>query len=497
MKQRYYIIASFIFITLISGLYAHEKLTILHWNDFHSRNIPYYVNSDDSTKILIGGYATLAGYINSIHRRIENVALIHAGDDFQGSPICTITKGLSQIELLNIIKPDVFTLGNHEFDYGKENLHQVIMKAKFPIISANIFDKSTGELFVKPYLIKKYGKIKVGYIGLLTTRLKQLSLPENVSGIQMLEPAQVVRKYTSVIKDSVDIIIIVSHMGLNADKRLASQGSGFQVIIGGHSHSALFNPIIIDSVIICQAGSKGKYLGRLDLLIDTEKDKIINYRGYLIKTTVKGSSPDLVVQAKVDNLEKQLDVALNKVIGVLRNDWKRVSQGESNVGNWQTDVMREFAGTDIAFQNSGGIRKDISAGNITVRDMWELNPFSNHFVVFELTGVELRKAIERNCEDRGEFLQVSGVKYIFNKNRPVGNRVINIWINGKLLDKDSTYSICTNNFLTDHFYHVFGISPKGISFKHIQQLDRDIFIEAVKKQRTIDSKIEGRIVSID
>jgi len=497
MKRNSYIIIVIILVTLFSSLFAQERLTILHWNDFHSCNTPYYTKSKED-KIQVGGYATLAGYINSIRSQSKNVALVNAGDDFQGTPISAVTKGFSQIEILNIIKPDVFTLGNHEFDYGKEKLYQAITKAKFPIISANIFDKGTGKLFVKPYLIKKYGNITVGFIGLQTANLKELSLPENVRQLEILNPEQVVRKYTSVIKDSVDIIVIVSHQGLDDDKKLAAAESGFQIIIGGHSHTALFEPLKINDVVICQAGSKGKYLGVLDLFIDIKEKKIVNYKSRLIKTVVDSISPDFLVRNKVDSLEQELSAVFDEVIGVLKNDWINIFRVESNVGNWEADVMREYAGTDFAFQNSGGIRKNISAGNITIRDMWELNPFSNHFVTFEVTGIELRKVIEKNCDGEGEFLHVSGLKYVFNKSKPVGNRVVNIVMKkGELIKDNSTYTVCTNNFLTNHFYGVFGISPEGRQIKHLPKLDRDVFIESVKKQKVIESFVEGRMVSED
>ena len=128
--------------------------------------------------------------------------------------------------------------------------------------------------------------------------------------------------------------------------------------------------------------------------------------------------------------------------------------------------------------------------------MWELNPFSNYFGTFDLNGAELKKALERNVSDSGEFLQVSGLKYKFNPNNPVGNRVLGVSINETALDTAKIYSVCTNNFVIGIFYRTFQTSPENKKIRWLPGIDREIFIDAVKKQKKILSKIEGRMVAI-
>jgi len=481
---------------VFAQLYGQEKLTILHWNDFHSFNKPYETKLGDTIKVKVGGYAALSGLINQIKRDVKNVALVHAGDDFQGTPISTITKGMSQIKLLNLVKPDVFSLGNHEFDYGKNILMKQIEKMNFSPVSANIFDKSSGRLFVNPYKIKCYGGLRVGYIGLMSPLLNQLTLRDNIKGLKILDPSVAAQKYITAIKDSVDLIVIVSHMGVGYDEDLAKNISGADIIIGGHSHTALFEPKIVNNIYICQAGKHGKYLGRIDLEFDKSQKKVVNFQSNLIPVIVNKIDIDIDVARVVDSLEQVASKELDKVIGVLKKDWILQKRSESNLGNWQTDVMREYAGTDIAFQNSGGIRKSLMAGKITIRDMWELNPFSNYFGTFELTGAELKKALERNSTREGEFLQVSGLQYKYNPNNAIGERVIEVMVNNQPIDIMKNYSVCTNNFLIGVFYETFRVSPDKKKVKYLPGTDRDIFIEAVKKQKTISSNIEGRIVAI-
>jgi 5'-nucleotidase / UDP-sugar diphosphatase len=499
LKKQQKIIALLLLLVTISSFTARagEKLTILHWNDFHSFNIPYETRLNDSLKTKIGGYATLSGYIKQVKKYKKNVALVHAGDDFQGTPISTITRGMSQIKILNLIIPDVFALGNHEFDYGREMLAKQIMLAKFPVISANIFDKKAGKLFIRPYEIKRYGNLVVGYIGLMTPILNQLTLLENINGLKILDPAKTVNKYVTQLRDSVDLIIVVSHMGVEHDEELAAKITGAHIIIGGHSHTLLFKPKVVNNVYICQAGSRGKYMGKIDLEFDTKEKRIDKFNSELVPMLTEKIAEDLVVAEVVDSLEQIVTAELDNVIGELEYDWKKNKRFESNIGNWQTDVIREFAGTDIAFQNSAGIRKNLCAGKITVRDIWEISPFANNFGIFELTGEELKKALERNVSGEGEHLQVSGLKFKYNPNNPVGERVLEVSVNGIELNPAKRYSVCTNNFVIGIFYNTFHTSPEGKEIRWLQGIDRNVFIQAVKKQKKISSKIEGRMVAIE
>ncbi|MCD6165963.1 bifunctional metallophosphatase/5'-nucleotidase [bacterium] len=470
---------------------AQEHILILHWNDFHAQNLPILEKVNGSW-VKVGGAATLKAYIEKLKAEGLPTAIVHAGDEFQGTPISTITKGKSQIELLNLFDIDVMTLGNHEFDYGRDVLQQRLKEAQFPIISANIFDKRNAKLFVSPYYIEKIGKVKIGFIGLITKELPFLTLPRNVAGLKILSPEMTARQYIHLLKDSVDVIVVVSHMGIEADRRLAQKVAGIDVIIGGHSHTVLTTPELVNGTIICQAGSHGRYLGRVDLWVDTLKDTVLSFKGQLIPTVVENILPDSVVLAKVQKLEQEVDRELNVVIGTLERDWVRNSRGESNIGNWLADVMRDYAQADVAFQNSGGIRKDLKAGPITKRDIWEIAPFSNHFVVFEVTGSELKSILEHNISGRGSFLQTSGVEVEYDPGRPRGQRILSVKVKGRVLQSERKYLVVANNYMTENFYRIFHLPPHNRNFRSLPKLDRDVFIEAVQQQRVLDGKLKRR-----
>ncbi len=474
-----------------------EKILILHWNDFHAQNTPMKTKCGDST-CYVGGTANLLGLINKFRSEEKNVIVLNAGDDFQGTPISSITKGRSQIELMNIIKPDAMTLGNHEFDYGRESLEENLKMAKFNVLSANIWDKRKGKLFVKPYIVKKAGKAKIGIIGITTPELFKLSLRENLKDLELLDIEKVLKQYIFELKnkEKVDLIIALTHIGVEADSIIATKFPDIKVIVGGHSHTALFEPKVVNGVIICQAGSRGEYLGYLSVEVDLDGDSVYSYSGRLIRVINGIVEPDKIALRKVEEFEKIVDKEFGQVIGWLEVDWKRNFHGESNLGNWEADVMREFAKTDIAFQNSGGLRKDLPKGEIKVRDIWEINPFGNTFVVFEVDGKTLKKMIEWQASGKAELMQVSGIKIVIDSRRKVGERVISIEVGGKPLDENKKYSIVTNNWVADHLYDLFGIPQNSVELKNLGVVDRDVFIEAVKKQKVIKSEVEGRIIDL-
>jgi len=484
---------------ITSSLFAQQiPLRILHWNDFHTQNLPFQVKTkskatNNDTTFLVGGSATLAAYLQRYSIGDSATLILNAGDDFQGSPISTITKGASQIQLLNLLKPHAMTLGNHEFDYGRISLAEVIQKATFPIVSANLYDVKTNSTFVKKYTIQQIGSLKVGIIGVMTTELPRLSLPSNVSNLQVQSPASVVNELIpEVKKNGADIIIALTHQGVIEDSILATQCPDLDIIVGGHSHTPLFRPKYVNGIVIVQAGSRGRWLGKLDVVVDAFKDTVIQSRGELVECRTADIVPDSVVASVVNNLEKLADASLNEVIAEATVDLIRAGNGESNIGNWIADAMRAHAKTDIAFQNSGGIRKDLLAGKITIRDFWEISPFGNTLVTFSVNGATLRSMIEHQLSLRDDFCQISGLTYVY---RIVDGKKIlhNIKVGKDLVNDTKSYTIVTNNYVAAQSKKYFGIELPDSAITQLHAIDRDVLIEAARKQKKISAAIEHRI----
>jgi 2',3'-cyclic-nucleotide 2'-phosphodiesterase (5'-nucleotidase family) len=370
-----------------------KEMNILHWNDFHARNVPYKTTRKKdgvTTEYFIGGSGSMLGYLNKF--RDGSSLVLHGGDDYQGSPISSITQGYSQVSLLNLFNIDAFVVGNHEFDYGAVTLDSALMNANFNVLSGNIYIPSQNRTFGKSYIVKIVNGIKTGIIGVSPVELKSLTLPKNVEIVEVLNTDSVIAAGISALKsENCDLIVLLSHNGIDEDSVFASKFNDLDVIIGGHSHTTIFKPKSVNGVLICQAGSYGKYLGKLDLKVDTDKDTVVFSFGKLNETVLDSAVYDKHAGEIVDRMLASIEPEMKRVIGILEVDWKK-----DNCSQWTVDAMRSALNTDLAFLNAGSIRKDMIKGKITVGDIWEINPFGNNIMTFSVTGKLLKEMLTNN-----------------------------------------------------------------------------------------------------
>ena len=491
----------------------YRDLTILHWNDLHARNQMLKGSKKDSTtgektEYIYGGTSNMLGYINKY--RDNKSLVLNGGDDYQGTPISTLTRGNSQVELLNLYGLDAFVLGNHEFDYGQFTLDSGLANAKFDFLSANVFLKAMNKTMGKPFTIKEINGVKCGIIGITAPDLLTLTLPKNMTEIKMLDVDSVVAAAIVSLKmEKCDMIILLTHIGVDNDKVLAQKFHGdVDVIIGGHSHTPLFKPVIENGVVIAQAGSYSRWLGKLDLVVDTENDTVVSHSGVLIETLLDSALYDRAAQAKVDEMLSTISAELQKVIGRLEVDWVRSYSEESNLGQWETDAIRRKLNTDIAFMNGGGLRKDLSKGDITIGDIWEINPFGNTIVTCEVKGSTLKQMMKNNIGNylkemkeggSSDIIVASGIYVEFDSKKAEAGSddyLLSIKVGGKDVEDDKIYSIATNNYVGTQFNKYFGKVSEDFIIRDSNIIDRDLLIEAVQEQKVIDQPLERRIVDV-
>lgn len=504
MKKLTRLISILLIIFLLSSfLFAQEipsiNLTILHINDFHGRLLPYIVRSI-SEKIPVSGFAYLAQLINEERsKNPEGTILLSAGDMFQGTPQSNIFRGEPVIEIMNLLNFDAMAIGNHEFDWGQETLQKLVSLSKFPYLSANIFDKDGKYLpYLKPYIILERKGLKIAVIGLTTPETAYITKPDYVQNLVFKNPEEVLPRIIDEVRNKgANLVVVLSHLGFDADKNLAEKVSGIDVIIGGHSHTVVINPAIVRGVIITQAGYNGIYLGVLELKIQPDTNMILGYtKENELKTVFAGPENkfDEKVAQIIDKYNNQLKEEFAKVVGETLVDLVRNYNEESNVGNVICDAMREATSADIAFQNSGGIRTDINKGPITMELVYTLLPFDNVLVVMDLTGAQILKLLEQSATLEKGILQQSGLKVKYDMTKPKGQRVLEVFVGDKPLELDKVYKVVTNDFLAaggDNF----------VTFKEGKNLVygdmlRDVFIEYLKKHSPISPKIEGRSIII-
>ncbi len=476
------------------GEQSGVKITILHLNDTHGHIIPF-VNKSTGDQPVSG-----AAYFSEMikHERAANpggALLLSAGDMFQGTPESNLFHGRSVIEVMNYLKFDAMALGNHEFDWGQDVLREIIASAAFPVLSANITG-GDGKYFdsVKPWIIIKRKDIPIGIIGLTTPETQYTTKPGNLAGLAISSPESVL---PSLIKEvrakGAALIVVLSHLGLDEDRKLAAAVPGIDVIVGGHSHTVVHNPVIEAGTIIVQAGCYGEYLGVLDIYFDPAGGKILKYTQKneleLVKAGPKAKS-DPGAAKIVEKYESKVRGEFSRVAGNTSVDLVRQAREESNIGDLIADAMRESTGAQIAFQNGGGIRGDILQGPITLEAIYTVLPFDNLLVSMDLTGEQVKNLLE-HCIDTDKILQISGLKVEYDPSGPDGSKIVSIIIDEKPLDPAASYRVTTNDFLAaggDRFTD-FTQGRNPVIGSNL----RDAVSEYIKKHSPIETRTQGRI----
>lgn len=502
MNKKRYLVLIFLFLFgyfLYSGL-SKEKVTILYTNDLQGRILPYEARwVEGGKKPLIGGSASLATYL----KRMRYDLLLDAGDFFQGTPEGDFTGGEAVIEIMNELGYDTLTLGNHDYDQGNENVKRLAEIAQFPFLSANIIDEKTGKRieYAKPYIVKAIRRSSKG-VGGIRFGIFGITTPTSYcEGLKFAEVLPYAEECLKELEEKADIIIGLTHLGFNpeekeliTDYQLAEEAPGIDIIIGGHYEKELDPPVISPKygTIICQTKGLGAHLGRLDLAIDRRSKKIIKHKGRIITLWREKYPPDGEIASLIERYASPIREEMDRIIGEAVEDIRHDPEGyrESPLGNWQTDLMREFAGTEIALQNSFGIRGEIPKGKITKRDVYLVSPFGNTLVTMELSGEEIWQILEGSVGKAG-ILQVSGLKVTYDPEKPEGERILAIEIGGKPLLPPKTYSLVTNSYLA-HNVEPF---KKGRNIKDTRVRLRDLEEEYIKSHSPIKSPgIQGRIV---
>lgn len=479
---------------------APKKILILHTNDMHASFLPheaFWVK--DAPKPLVGGMKELAWTIDSIRSAGTPSILLDAGDVMTGSPISDLeyrgVSGGALFAMMGMLRYDAWEIGNHDLDISQDNLRSLTTIAPFPTLSANLTDSAGARtLNNTDALILTAGGVRIGVVGVMTERLFEVTNTNNLRGLKVGSAAEAVQRAVDRLKDSVDIMIALSHRGADEDSALAAATHGLSAIIGGHSHTRLRSPKLVNGVIICQAGSNCENLGVLELTVDGKT--VSAYNGQLIQLWKVHTPAQNALSGLVDEYDQRIQKEYGGTIGQLSADWKRSGREESNIGNFVADAMREGAAADFAITNSSGIRKDLSAGPITKLDMFEILPFRNVLCTFILPGREVLAFARRTAEALAQgrmSTQTSGLKVSW-KSTPGGIDITGVVINGSPLDTAKTYTCATSDFAVNQGDKYLGVVPGAVLY-----LPTTVFqalVAKVEREKTIDSRIEHRFVEV-
>lgn len=439
-----------------STICAAAELVIFHTNDMHSR----IQDSDDRGNSI--GLAEIAAAVKAEKAKNPATLWLDAGDTFHGMPLITISKGESLVPLLNAAGVDAMTAGNHDFNYGLKQLEKLAKQLKFPLLDANVVRKSNGKTVFKPYKIFKLNGIKVGVFGLSTPETAYKTNPTNVAEVEFLNPVEVSKEMIKQLRPKCDVLIALMHMGVDASseftsERIARETDGIDLIVDGHSHTALPDGIRIKDTLIVQAGCYEHFLGRAT--IDVENHKIVSKKAELLDADeIKAIAPrpDKQILDALKIANDKADKLLNEVVAhsdkKLSSERLLVRRNESELGNLAADAFRWTAKSDIAIVNGGGLRADLPAGDVKRRDIMAIFPFGNTLRVAEIKGSTIREMLEHSVEfypaSFGGFLDVSGLTFSYDPSKPGKHRVKDIFVGGQPLDEDKTYTIALADFQT-------------------------------------------------
>lgn len=480
------------------------ELNVIHINDLHGYLQNYEDKSVAEPPVKVGGADYIAAYIKKQEKLFPgNTLLLNAGDIAQGTPVSNLFRGAPVIDFMNYMKFDAMCLGNHEFDWGLETLKQMIKRAKFPVLCANIIEESTNTHpdFVKPYHVFEIGGEKIGIIGLLIPTTPKYSLPKNVKGLIFQDPVPVLKKYVDLLhNDGVKIIGVLSHLGLDRDLKMPLEVPGIAFIVSGHSHIALKDPQNVNGTVIVQAGAYGMYVGSLHMRIDRTNGKVLSYdrKNELIAVIDRGITPDEKVKEIVGSYYGKIKPEMEQVLGNARYEIGKTplpGRGDSPLGNLVTDILKKMTKTDVFFYNSGGLRAPIQAGRITKDDIFKVLPFDDYCVTMKLKGSDLMGVL-RQGTNKSKVIQVSGISFRLNPDLKDDERISDVLIDGRPLESDKYYNVGTIDFLFfggDDFHSFRNAKEAAVG----KVLSRDLLYLGIKEEKEIPSESSDKRIIIE
>ncbi|MWV42017.1 bifunctional metallophosphatase/5'-nucleotidase [Paenibacillus sp. HJL G12] len=475
-----------------------EHVTIAHTNDVHG-------HIQENSKDKEFGYAKIATLVKQWREENKNFLLMDAGDTFQGTIYTNQFKGESLLPILNSLGYGAMAAGNHEFDFGYEQLLKLRDQLKYPMINANVYKADGSNLLIPTYTVTIDGE-KYAFIGFVTEETPIVTHPNNVIGLTFKDPVDIAKKLVPELKAEADHVIVVSHIGVEKDREIAKNVEGIDLIIGGHSHTPLRTPEQVNGTYIVQDWEYGKSLGRVDLYYYNKE--LVGFSGGLVEYD-ENVKADPEIEKMVDEVVKKVDEAMNVVIGKtevdLHGERTEVRAVETNLGNFIADAIIDKTKTikgheaDIALVNGGGIRASKKVGDLTKKDIYAMLPFSNTLTIVKATGADIKaalevsvKGVEKTDDLPGSFLQIGGMSYSYDITKPVGQRVLEVKIGSQPLDPEKTYTVATNDFITS--------GGDGYSMLKKEEVLNtgytfyDVVEEYLQNHKVINPKLEDRII---
>ncbi len=506
------------------------QITVLGTTDLHGNIYPidYYTNKPDNR-----GLAKIATLIKRVRIENPNTLLVDSGDTIQGTPLAYYhnkknnTPPDPMMLSMNALGYDAMAVGNHEYNFGLKVLEKARSEARFPWLSSNTYEKGTDRAHYRPYIVKEISGVRVGILGLTTPGVPFWENIQNYAGLDFREPVNEVRKWVSILreKERVDVVVIAMHMGLEEDLRtgvinpgqvpdenravsIARQVPGVDVIFMGHTHRDV-PALSLNGVLLTQANHWGRHLARADLYLQREGD-----RWQVYAKSARTFSVDDKVDADPDILkltepyDRETQAWLSRVIGesAVELTAREARFRDTAILDLIQRVQLEAGNAEVSMVASFNPDARINKGPITVRDIAGLYVYENTLVVLEVSGRQLKDALEHSAryfrsyepgKTAAELIDekipaynfdiAEGVTYVLDISKPLGQRIQELSFRGKPLNPNQKLKLATNNYRVNGGggYTMYKNAP--VVYRSSEEI-RELIIDWVERHKTIPTE---------
>lgn len=480
---------------------SERKLTILQINDLHGYLEPHpevFRARGGFRYKTCGGLARIATVFKQVRaERPGAVLALDNGDTFHGTYVAVETQGEALVPLMNALEFDAMT-AHWEFAYGPEQFQKLAAELSYPVLAINCYTGENDQLVFAPSRILERAGLRIGIIGIASNIIDKSMPPSYSTGVRFTLgnvelPAHIEHLRST---EKVDVVVVLSHLGFAQDVKLATEVAGIDVLISGHTHNRLYQPVWVGSTPIIQSGCHGSFIGRLNLTVSNRK--VVDVRHELVCVDEE-ITPDPEMTRRVQEAVAPHRKFLQQVIGHASSPLDRATSLEATMDNVLLDAMASAASMRLAFSNGWRYGVPILPGPVTMEHLWNIVPTAPPISTIELTGEELRAMLEANlertyaadayCQMGGFVKRCRGLNLYFKMENPKGHRIEDLLIGGIPIQGGKVY-------------HAAMLGEQGVPKKYgsnRQKLKIDA-IEALQqwfgKSRQVRGNRRGSVVAI-
>lgn len=509
---------------------SRVHITILGTTDLHGNILPkdYYTEKADAR-----GLAKVATIVKKIRKENANLLLLDSGDTIQGTPLEFYHNKKNNeppdpmMLIMSLLQFDAMAVGNHEYNFGLQVLEKARREAKFPMLSANTYNRGTARTHYQPYLVKEIAGVRVGVLGLTTPGIPNWDNPQNYEGLEFNEPLREARKWVPILrrKERVDLVVIAMHMGVEEDLdtgvvnpgQVANENQalaiargvpGVDVILMGHTHRDVPS-LIVNGVLLTQANHWGRHVARVDLYLDKGRTAGWRLAAKSARTIpVDTVEPDADVVKLAEPYDRETEGWLGRTIGESTAELtaREARFRDTAILDLIQRVQLEAGQADVSMVASFNPQARIPRGPIKVREISGLYVYENTLVVIEVTGSQLKEALEHSAKyfrtyEPGKALAdlvdekipaynfdiAEGVNYDLDITKPIGQRIQNLTFKGQPVRPDQKFKLATNNYRVNGGggYTMYKGAPV---INRSSELIRDLIIDWVERHKTIPTE---------